>query len=217
MACSGVGLVAGAGFFGLIGFAPFFLDRILLHRGEVRRAQRVVRKYALTGVRGTVAKSKNVSIRIIRSEEAPGWGLRFAHETRIRDFHGREALHIAHLVSPLVNIEGGDKDFVRMAVREIELAGSPEKYFSRILSFTEKKQWQYGGIAEYPNEMRLAFEMASHEETERVAMEGELAQLENDWREAEEIAAIADNLFLPQAVTDFIARHRGAKTISTPE
>jgi hypothetical protein len=60
--------------------------------------------------------------------------------------------------------------------------------------------------------MRLAFEMASHEETERAAMEGELKQLEQDWREAEEIASIADNLFLPQAVTDFIARHRAKAT-----
>jgi hypothetical protein len=40
----------------------------------------------------------------------------------------------------------------------------------------------------------LALEMALHEETERRAMEGELAVLEAMWREAEEIAAIADRL-----------------------
>lgn len=51
----------------------------------------------------------------------------------------------------------------------------------------------------------------AHEETERAAVEGELQRLEDDWREAEEIAAIADNLFLPKAVTDFIDRHRPAK------
>ena len=42
--------------------------------------------------------------------------------------------------------------------------------------------------------MRLALEMASHEETERRAMEGELALLEAAWKNAEEIAAIADAL-----------------------
>ena len=42
-------------------------------------------------------------------------------------------------------------------------------------------------------------------------MEGELAQLEADCREAEEIASIADNMFVPRAVSDFIQRHR-AKT-----
>jgi hypothetical protein len=41
---------------------------------------------------------------------------------------------------------------------------------------------------------RLALEMALHEETERRAMQGELALLAAAWREAEEIAAIADTL-----------------------
>jgi hypothetical protein len=40
----------------------------------------------------------------------------------------------------------------------------------------------------------LAFEMALHEESERRALEGELAALEAAWKEAEEIAAIADTL-----------------------
>jgi hypothetical protein len=40
----------------------------------------------------------------------------------------------------------------------------------------------------------LAFEMALNEESERRALEGELAALEAAWKEAEEIAAIADSL-----------------------
>lgn len=40
----------------------------------------------------------------------------------------------------------------------------------------------------------LALEMSLHEEAERQALEGELAALEAAWREAEEIAAIADTL-----------------------
>ncbi len=40
----------------------------------------------------------------------------------------------------------------------------------------------------------LALEMALHEESERLAMQGELSALEAAWREAEEIAAIADGL-----------------------
>jgi hypothetical protein len=39
--------------------------------------------------------------------------------------------------------------------------------------------------------------MASHEESERRALEGELHLLESAWRDAEEIAAIADGLLLP--------------------
>jgi hypothetical protein len=40
----------------------------------------------------------------------------------------------------------------------------------------------------------LALEIALHEESERRALQGELVALELAWREAEEIAAIADAL-----------------------
>jgi hypothetical protein len=50
--------------------------------------------------------------------------------------------------------------------------------------------------------------MAAHEESERRAMQGELALLEAAWRQAEEIAKIADNLLVPQSVNEFVERHR---------
>ena len=56
---------------------------------------------------------------------------------------------------------------------------------------------------------RLALEMALHEESEQRALEGELAPLVAAWREAEEIAAIADSLFLPSGVEERVARLRG--------
>ena len=40
----------------------------------------------------------------------------------------------------------------------------------------------------------LALEMSLHEEAERRAFEGELAILEAAWREAEELARVADSL-----------------------
>ena len=51
-------------------------------------------------------------------------------------------------------------------------------------------------ITDIPSAMRLALEMATNEDIERRAMEGELALLEAAWKQAEEIAAIADNLEL---------------------
>ncbi|HLM67971.1 MAG TPA: hypothetical protein VK358_10615 [Longimicrobium sp.] len=45
-----------------------------------------------------------------------------------------------------------------------------------------------------PPAARLALEMALHEETERRALDGELSMLTAMWREAEEIASIADRL-----------------------
>ena len=42
--------------------------------------------------------------------------------------------------------------------------------------------------------MRLALEMAANEDIERQFLEGDLRALEAAWREAEEIASIADTL-----------------------
>ena len=53
-----------------------------------------------------------------------------------------------------------------------------------------------------PPTLRLALEMAAHEDIERRAMEGELTLLEQAWRDAEEIAAISDSMFLPQGVDE---------------
>ena len=66
-------------------------------------------------------------------------------------------------------------------------------------------------VASLPAPVRAALEMAASEEAERRAMEGELAALEESWREAEEIASIADNLFLPESVTEAMKRLRGER------
>ncbi|HEU4630283.1 MAG TPA: hypothetical protein VFS08_11105 [Gemmatimonadaceae bacterium] len=70
------------------------------------------------------------------------------------------------------------------------------------LYLTNRSFWARGAIGSEPRTTlpklplvdRLALEMAANEDAERRAMEGELAALEAAWREAEEIAAIADAL-----------------------
>ena len=67
---------------------------------------------------------------------------------------------------------------------------------------TGRTFWGNGGIGSEPSTSlldvplvdRLALEMAAHEETERRALEGELDELADAWREADEIATIADAL-----------------------
>ena len=56
--------------------------------------------------------------------------------------------------------------------------------------------------------VRLALEMAAHEESERRAMEGELEILEAAWREAEEVASIADRLLVPDHIEDWIRKYK---------
>ncbi|HKW11122.1 MAG TPA: hypothetical protein VJO33_12140, partial [Gemmatimonadaceae bacterium] len=65
-----------------------------------------------------------------------------------------------------------------------------------------------GALPQLSVEERLALEMAVHEEDERRALEEEIAPLEAAWRDAEEVAAIADSLLTPPETDNFIRRHR---------
>ncbi len=77
------------------------------------------------------------------------------------------------------------------------------------LNITKRSFWGRGGIGSEPRTPlprlplvdRLALEMAANEDTERRALEGELAALASMWRGAETIAAIADRLFLDRSTT----------------
>lgn len=57
-----------------------------------------------------------------------------------------------------------------------------------------------GALHHLPRIQRLALEMALHESSEKHALDEELASLERAWREAEEIATIADNLLVPKHI-----------------
>jgi hypothetical protein len=63
-----------------------------------------------------------------------------------------------------------------------------------------------GALHSLPVTSRLALEMALHEESERRAMDGELAELERAWRDAEVIAKIADDMFVTSGVDAELAR-----------
>ena len=63
-----------------------------------------------------------------------------------------------------------------------------------------------GYINKMPKPTKLALEMALHEEQERRALAGELIDLEMAWREAEEVAQIADNLLVSEEIEDDMAR-----------
>jgi hypothetical protein len=115
----------------------------------------------------------------------------------------------------------GPKHVVQEAVERIEDAGTPERYllqlpdkvrasdFKRYGDRTVKEK-KLGLVGKLPKPTKLALEMAVHEEQERRALEGELWLLEAAWREAEEIAGISDDLFVPEETDAFIKEHRAA-------
>ncbi len=162
---------------------------------------------------GRVIKLKNPDLlgtRLRSGTDGHGFSLEIRRRKKKEWFEGEEAERLIGQIIPKMNRRGGKKEAVQAAVSEIEHHGHPDDFLSDVVTgnrFKDKK-----GIPGYVNKMpgptKLALEMALHEEQERRALDDELWRLERAWEEAEEIAAIADNLLLPTQTHDFIEKHR---------
>ncbi|MGH7618779.1 MAG: hypothetical protein ACREPM_16280 [Gemmatimonadaceae bacterium] len=142
------------------------------------------------------------------SGESPAvFGIRNRWTSKLNDrelttvLRGDSALRAAGSLLPAINRSGAKRAEVDDAVRIISTLGEPSKLFERYATQDvplSKRRTAYGGpghvLASLPKEIRLALEMATHEDSERRALDGELAVLETAWRDAEEIAAISDDL-----------------------
>ena len=112
---------------------------------------------------------------------------------------GNDALRAARVLLPRINRAGGSPSDVKEAVSVLERAKGPSQLFSRFASNGEL-------LHRLRTPSRLALEMSLHEEDERRALEGELFLLEDRWREAEEVAAISDGMFVPSSVTAMLQK-----------
>jgi hypothetical protein len=154
---------------------------------------------------------------LVNSERREDWSVHVKHQHGKDSFEGEEAVRVLGLLLPGINEMVGSKPVIQDAVDRIEEAGDPEAYLSgvadEVRSQTERDSGAMfkkkpGFIIRLPKPTKLAIEMAVHEESERRALAGELLTLEAAWRDAEEIANIADNMFVPQETEDFTERHR---------
>lgn len=134
-------------------------------------------------------------IKLTAAEDTPsGWSLDVPHRGGKTRFTGQPAtLVLGHALSHL-NSLGGSARRVERAVGLIEEAGAGDRFFAAAERKARRPDGFSGALLEMGPELRLALEMAAHEENERRAMEGELALLEWAWRDAEVIAGIADRL-----------------------
>ncbi len=125
-------------------------------------------------------------------------------------FTGDEAIRVAGKILPKINASGAAKEDVQRAVKLIGDDADPRRFFAtqthRAMAGSAKPASQGRVIKDIPKPIRLALEMSAHEDSERRALEGELAMLEAAWKEADEIAGISDNLLLPAEVDTWFAR-----------
>jgi hypothetical protein len=137
-----------------------------------------------------------------------GWQLGVPHpkQKQILTLEGDAAVQALGKLLPQLNRFGGSRERVSEAVSLIERETDPRRFFD--VAAREAMGKTKPRIATLPEATRLALEMAAHEDTERRALEGELAQLEQSWKEAEEVAAIADDMFLPSFVEDWMRKNR---------
>lgn len=163
-------------------------------------------------------------VRLAWEERRRDWALEIpGFEQSLIFLRGTEALSAAALLLPATNRFGGSGATTRQAITLLEQHGNPAALFRDVAG-----QWdgtatgyrdlpgdQVEFVADSPRGFltrlapvqRLALEMAAHEDAERVALEGELRELETAWRNAEEIASIADDLLLPPVVRQSVAKN----------
>jgi hypothetical protein len=132
---------------------------------------------------------------------------------------GDDALRAAGQLLPAINSAGATRSEVDSAVRIVEQTTEPSRLFARyaVGPLPAPRRTSFRGesghvLANLPKEVRLAFEMATHEESEWRALQGELALLEAAWRQAEEIASIADDMFVSDATRERLAQMKDERS-----
>jgi hypothetical protein len=126
---------------------------------------------------------------------------------------GRDTTALLRRLLPRINRGGASRARLQESVAMIEQAGGSERFGE--WAATQRRAWgarqamgDTGDLQHIPAPARLAFEMAVHEDSERRAMHGELAALEAEWRAADEIARIADDLLPNPSVQQRLDRLR---------
>ena len=162
---------------------------------------------------GELLKLKRMDLlgtRVRAADDDLGFKVEVRQKKKKEWFEGEEARRIVGAILPKMNAMGGKPETVQDAVDEIEFHGHPSDFLLDLVDgdqFRDKKGVP-GYINKMPKPTKLALEMALHEEQERRALEGELWRLERAWEEAEEIAAISDNLLLPKGVEEFVESNK---------
>lgn len=159
---------------------------------------RLVHQERVITVRAKHARDTELQV---EGDDEPTVTLDVPHDTGWARFEGLEAMQAAGALLAGANRFGASAAQVQDAVRRVEERGDAHSFLRtasalgglrhmRLLSLLN--EWRGIGTMRLSSTECLALEMAIHEESERRALEGELALLEAAWRDAEELANIAD-------------------------
>jgi hypothetical protein len=141
-------------------------------------------------------------LEIVSAHAEHPWLLRVAHADGVLDLTPDRAAPLAGPLLARLNHRGGTPQQITEATRRITEAGDADRYIRTSATLRRERRrknaifWNddVGVLGLTPTEL-LALEIAMNEDAERQAMQGELEALAAAWRDAEEIAAIADRLF----------------------
>jgi len=125
--------------------------------------------------------------------DARGWRLLLKHSRGVSALEGREAVRGLAAILPHIHQRGAGAGDIAAAIQTIEAAGGPETLLAEWLT-PERLGPGPHELSSLPRPFSLALEMAAHEETERLALKGDIATMSLDWRQADETARLADRL-----------------------
>ena len=201
-----LGAVA-AGFGGLAFIASYATALWIVDEGPKRRPVTTIR---LDG-RLLYLKQDDAEATRVFDDGNGGYGVALHHTKGVELLRGAFVKRVLGRVIPTLSPFGGASDEITTAIQLVDHAGSADECVAQTML---RARGSGGFFSQLPVYSRLALEMSLQEESERKAMEGELAGLERAWREAEQIAAIADSLLIPSEVLERIAGLR--KGIRSP-
>jgi hypothetical protein len=199
--------IAAAGFGGVAFIMAYAAGIWLGDEGHKRRPATTIR----LGNRLCRLTQDHAEATRIFADGRESFGLAFHHAQGVELLRGPDVRRVLAHVIPALSPFGGDRYQVTDAIGMIDRAGSAEYCIRETLESANRRS---GFFTQLPLPSRLALEMSLQEEGERRALEGELAALERAWRDAEQIAAIADSLLMPGDVLERIAGLR--KGIRSP-
>jgi len=225
------GLIAGGVVVGVIGAGSFQVFQQLYNLQKFRTVARLP-------LAGGVVRigQRDVEGVTLKPDSSGGFELKVRHKPltsaawfRERNptvvLSGDDAVRAARVLLPRINRAGGKQEHVADAVQVLEKARDARSFFAemadryRLSVVGSQRGWRpltkvsadQALVRTMPAPVRLALEMSLHEEDERRALEGELWMLEDRWREAEEVAAISDDMFLPTGVNTMLDRLKGGR------